>query len=53
MLSFHVKFVQTDRQNDGQMDKRKTCPGSFDTGHKNSIAEMLADLLYFCLLTCP
>ena len=37
MLSFHVKFVQTDRQTDGRMDRQgengKTiCPRSFDTG---------------------
>ena len=24
MLSFHIKFVQTDRQTDGQMDNGKT-----------------------------
>ena len=37
MLSFHVKFVQTDRRTngrtDGQTDNGKTiCPRSFDTG---------------------
>ena len=33
MLSFHVKFVQTDRQMDRQMDNGKTIyPQSFDTG---------------------
>ena len=37
MLSFHVKFVQTDRQTnrrtDGQTDNGKTIyPPSFDTG---------------------
>ena len=41
MLSFHVKFVQTDRWTDGrtdgwtyrQMDNGKTiCPRSFDAG---------------------
>ena len=37
MLSFHVKFVQTDRQTDrwtgGQMDNGKTIgPRSFNTG---------------------
>ena len=37
MLSFHVKFVQTDgqteRETDKQMDNSKTiCPRSFDTG---------------------
>ena len=33
MLSFHVKFVQTDRQKDGQTDNGKTiCPRSFDMG---------------------
>ena len=31
MLSFHVNFVQTDRQTDGQTDNGKTiCPQSFD-----------------------
>ena len=40
MLSFHVKFVQTDRwtdrRTDGQTDNSKTiCPQSFDTGYKN------------------
>ena len=36
MLSFHVKFVPTDRQTDGQTDNGKTlCPRSFDAGHKN------------------
>ena len=33
MLSFHAKFVQTDRQMDGETDNGKTlCPRSFDTG---------------------
>ena len=33
MLSFHVKFVQTDRQMDRQMDNVKQyAPKSFDTG---------------------
>ena len=33
MLNFHVKFVQTDRQIDRQMDNGKTiCPRSFNTG---------------------
>ena len=43
MLSFHVKFVQTNRRMDGQtnrrtkgqMDNSKTIsPKSFDAGHK-------------------
>ena len=43
MLSFHVKFVQTDRRTDRQMEKGKTiCPRSFGYGsikiwtHKDS-----------------
>ena len=33
MLSYHVKFVQTDRWTEGQTDNGKTiCPPSFDTG---------------------
>ena len=33
MLSFHVKFVQTDGQTDGRTDNGKTiCPRSFDAG---------------------
>ena len=33
MLSFHVKFVQTDRRTNKQTDSGKTiCSRSFDTG---------------------
>ena len=33
MLSFHVKFVQTDRRTDGRTDNGKTIwPLSFDAG---------------------
>ena len=37
MLSFHVKFVQTDRQTDRWMDRQAdngkiVCPRSFDSG---------------------
>ena len=33
MLSFHVKFVQTDRRTDRQMENGNTiCPRSFETG---------------------
>ena len=36
MLSFYVKFVQTDRWTDRQTDNGKTiCPRSFDAGHTN------------------
>ena len=39
MLSFHVKFVQADRQTDGQMDRRTTeeqyAPDLSIQGHKN------------------
>ena len=46
MLSFHVKFVQTDRQTDGQMDGKtdngKTiCPSDLTIwGHKNMDGRM-------------
>ena len=45
MLSFHVKFVQTDRRTDGQIDGQtdngKTiCPPDLSIrGHKNSMSE--------------
>ena len=40
MLSFHVKFVQTDRQMDGWTDRRTTvkqyAPDLSIRGHKNT-----------------
>ena len=36
MLSFHVKFVQADRQTDRQTDNGKViCPNLSIPGHKN------------------
>ena len=32
MLSFHVKFVQTDRRTDGRTTVKQYAPRSFDTG---------------------
>ena len=41
MLSFHVKFVQTDRQTDRQTERRTTvkqyAPDLSTGGHKNEI----------------
>ena len=38
MVSFHVKFVQTDRRMDEKTDNGKTIgPWSFDKGHKNNL----------------
>ena len=38
MLSFHVKFVQTDRQMDRQTDNSKTvCPSIFQYGSIKNI----------------
>ena len=37
MLSFHVKFVQTDRQTDGWTTVRQYAPDLSILGHKNDI----------------
>ena len=37
MLSFHVKFVQTDRQTDGWTTVRQYAPDHSILGHKNDI----------------
>ena len=47
MLSFHVKFVQTDRRinrwTDGQTNNSKPiCPRSFDTGAEKYIVRELS-----------
>ena len=34
MLSFHVKFVQTDRQTDGQTTLKQYAPDLWIRGHK-------------------
>ena len=40
MLSFHVKFVQTDRQTEGQTTVKQYAPDLSIQGHKNMTEEI-------------
>ena len=50
MLSFHVKFVQTDGWTDGQTDNCNTiCPNLLIQGHKKGTAAQMNGFIFYRL----